>query len=276
MKLAEGIEKLSLAEDEIGGAYPPLGFKPVLEAEGGNGDYFGLYWPYGREGQEPIVCDMLHDEWAIEVAFSRLSVFLRWLDSNDWTRGDVPVEDPLLVTTRFRKMKALVQDDPAEVIPNLQAICTDFPECSEYWFFLARQLRRIGDHEGSAEAAIRTFASNWAFGMPPHGTLRMLHNAKKSNRLANDPLVARSSELRMKWGGAKENTDYYILKSCIGEYLSSETPVLGLLLNQNYGYMMETETVAFQERYGFDSSSWIQEHSDLCSKHLGDSRRETS
>ena len=55
MKVPEGMEELSLAEDGIGagGAYPPLGFKPFLEAELGNGDYFGLYWPYGREDREP-------------------------------------------------------------------------------------------------------------------------------------------------------------------------------------------------------------------------------
>ena len=80
----------------------------------------------------------------------------------------------------------------------------------------------------------------------------------------------------MKWGGAKENTDYDILKACIDEYLSSETPVLGLLLCQNYGYMMAMETVAFQERYAFDCSLWVQEHRHLCSKHLGDSRSQIS
>lgn len=56
MKAPAQIDALSLAGHDFatGGAYPPLGFRPVLDAELGNGDYFGLYWPYGREGRDPI------------------------------------------------------------------------------------------------------------------------------------------------------------------------------------------------------------------------------
>ena len=66
---------------------------------------------------------------------------------------------------------------------------------------------------------------------------------------------------------------WFILKEIISAYLSSPTPVLGLVLNQNYGYMMSSETVSFQERYNFDSAIWLDEHCQLCAKILGDSRR---
>ena len=271
MKQPLQINKLSLAGNDIGtgGAYPPLGFQPVWDAELGNGDYFGLYWPYGRENSEPIVCDMLHDEWVLQVSFSSVAFFVDYLEVNDWCRGDVDINDPGLVTKRFQRIRELLRNHPEEAVSQLQKICNDFPEASEYWFTLASQLRRIGNHSESHLASIRAFASNWAFGLPPNGTLRLLQNAKGK---IDDPLVDRSSELTMNYGGVKENSNYKILKECISVYLTSPTPVLGILLNQNYGYMMYMETNAFQERNGFVPARWIEEHSLLCAKYLGDDR----
>jgi len=271
MKAPAQIGQLSLAGEDLGtgGTYPPLGFRPVWDAELGNGDYYGLYWPYGRESQDPIVCDMLHDEWGMEIAFSGVAIFTDWLQLNEGRRGDVEVEDFALVSRRYDELKPVLRDQPEEAVAGLRAICDDFPESAEYWYALASQLRRIGDHTGCHAAAVRAFASNWAFGVPPDGTLRMLQNAKDQTA---EPLTARSGQLTMQYGGTKENSNYDLLKECIGEYLSSSTPVLGLLLNQNYGYMMAMETTAFQDRYGFDPADWIEEHSQLCAEHLGDSR----
>ena len=278
MKKPENLESLSLAEGHVGagGAYPPLGFKPVWEGELGNGDYYGLYWPYGREDQDPIVCDMLHDEWGLEVCFSSVPIFLKWLELNDGFRGDEEVDDPQLVSARFRATRPLLQSQPDEAIPLLRAICSDFPEQAEYWFSLAGQLRRAGDPEGSAKAAIRAFASNWVFGMPPNGTVRFLQQAQSISSVADDPLIARSSELEMNFGGAKENPVYGVLQDCIAQYLASSDPLPGLLLNQNYGYMMLMETTSFQERAGFIVGDWLAEHSELCAKHLGDDRKTIS
>lgn len=275
MKAPVQIDVLSLAGDDIGtgGTYPPLGFRPVWDAELGNGDYFGLYWPYGREDREPIVCDMLHDEWGLEVAFSSVRIFVEWLELNNGCRGDLSVEDPGFVGRRFQAVKSLLKNRPEEAISKLQRICEDFPESAEYWYTLAGQLRRIGDYAGSHLAAIRAFASNWAFGMPPHGTLGMLQNATGHTE---DPLVMRSGRLTMNYGGVKDNPNYEILKSCVNSYISSKTPVLGLLMNQNYGYMMSMETTAFQDRHGFDRADWIREHSRLCAEYVGDPRTQIS
>ncbi len=271
MKAPAEINALSLAEADAGsgGAYPSLGFRAVWDAELGNGDFFGLYWPYGREDRDPIVCDMLHDEWSLVVAFSNVRSFVKWVELNDGCRGEQTVEDPGFVGRRFQDVKPLLQAQPEAAISALQQICEDFPESAEYWYTLAGQLRRIGDHVGAHHAAIRSFTSNWAFGMPPNGALKMVQNAGENT---DDPISACSRHLTMKWGGTKENTNYDILKHCIASYLASPTPIPGLLLNQNYGYMMMMETTSFQDRYGFDLSAWIQEHSDLCQQYLGDSR----
>lgn len=275
MKSPKGIDALSIAGNELrsGGAYPPLGFKPVWNAELGNGDYFGFYWPYGQEDQDPVVCDMLHDEAGLQVSFSSVPIFLEWLKLNDWVRGDNIVDDPRLVSTRFQVARRLIKEQPHEAITELEAICSDFPECSEYWSALAGQLRRIGDMERAVDAAIRSFASNWVFGMPPNGVVSLLQIGKNIQTLANDPLVARSHEIEMRFGGTKENRIYGVINDCIASYLSSENPLLGLLLNQNYGYMMMSETLSFQERHDFDVNEWLKQHSQLCLVHLGDNRQ---
>lgn len=199
-------------------------------------------------------------------------IFVRWLELNDRERGELEVEDPDLVTARFLAMRTILHNKPEEAVIRLTSLCADFPESAEYWFALAGQRRRLGDPEGCARAAIRAYASNWVFGMPPNGTLTLLQNARRTDTGANDPLVTRSAELTMNFGGTKENPVYNVLRECIDAYLSSRDPLLGLLLNQNYAYMMLMETTAFQARYEFNASEWLARQIQLCEVHLGDSR----
>ncbi len=271
MRAPPHIDQLSLAGEDVGtgGAYPPLGFIPVWDAELGNGDHFGLYWLYGREQYEPIVCDMLHDEWGMKIAFSSVEVFIEWLNANDWERGETEVDDSRFVPRRFRETKPKLADEPEQAIAELRLICDEFPESTEYWHTLAGQLRRVGDLQGAHMAAIHAYASNWVFGMPDSGTLRMLQTAEGQ---LDDPLVVRSRRLTTKYGGTKENDNYVLLKECVSEYLLSSNPVLGLILNQNYGYMMSGETTAFQDRYSFDRSEWLEDQIRLSEEYLGDSR----
>ena len=133
MKVPSGIEKVSLSKSDMSfGPYPPLGFVPLFDAELGNGDYFGLYWPLGKENEEPIVCDMLHDEWALEPSFSSLEKFIEWLSLNDWKRGDEEVVDERLSTVIFTKAKLLYSGSDIEsAIELLNKACINFPERSE-------------------------------------------------------------------------------------------------------------------------------------------------
>ncbi|MDF3837714.1 hypothetical protein P3W85_32950 [Cupriavidus basilensis] len=58
MELPTQIAEVSLRQDwRHGSPYPPLGFQPFAEGELGNGDTFGLYWPIGEEGYEPLVVE---------------------------------------------------------------------------------------------------------------------------------------------------------------------------------------------------------------------------
>ncbi|MDO8254979.1 hypothetical protein [Shewanella algae] len=89
------------ADEQPMGPYPSLGFLPLFDAELGNGDYFGLYWPLGRETEAPIVCDMWHDEAKLVPAFSGAGKFVAWLEANDWERGDEEPQDADFAPRRF-------------------------------------------------------------------------------------------------------------------------------------------------------------------------------
>lgn len=274
MKVPNGIEKVSLSKSDMSfGPYPPLGFVPLFDAELGNGDYFGLYWPLGKENEEPIVCDMLHDEWALEPSFSSLEKFIEWLSLNDWKRGDEEVVDERLSTVIFTKAKLLYSGSDIEsAIELLNKACINFPEVSEYWHALSSQSKRVGDIERSANAALKALNSNWVFGFPAQGVIRSLRSPQFREALNKDPIMQRIDEFELSFGGVKENSIYPIIYECIQEYLNNEQFIDGLMLYQNYGYMMYSETGAFQERYNFDLKSWQSDYSELCLSYLGDNR----
>lgn len=274
MKSPIGLEKVSVSQGDIPfGPYPSLGFVPLLNAELGNGDYFGLYWPIGREREEPIVCDMLHDEWALKPCFSSLAKFIEWLDLNDGERGEEEVIDEQLSSVIFTKAKALYSgSDVGTAIKLLNKACGNFPEVSEYWFALSSQSKRVGEIETSAQAALKALVSNWNFGFPVQEVIRLLQNPQFREVLNKDPIIQRIDEFELNFGGVKENRIYPIMYECIQEYFNNGQFVEGLILYQNYGYMMYSETSSFQDRYNFNLKNWQSEYSELCKKHLGDNR----
>jgi len=60
---------------------------------------------------------------------------------------------------------------------------------------------------------------------------------------------------------------------CVTAYFETGKHIDGLILHQNYAYMMMTETSSFQERCHFDLAEWQAEFGALCEKHLGTNRR---
>lgn len=276
MKKPEGLERISVFQDELSlGPYPSLGFVHFAEGDLGNGDFFGLYWPLGREAKEPIVCDMLHDSWALAPSFSCLPKFIEWLEANDWQRGELEIDDACFGPKRFLDAKDMIgRNEVDSAIVALERACSEVPEVSEYWFALAGQLRRAGRTDEGLEAALAAFNSNWAFGLPSEGVLRMLRSPAAVERFPDDPVVQRSKRLTLDFGGHKENADYALLKECVEIYLARDQPVRGLATLQNYAYAMRmTETTAFQERQGFDLAAWQSDFSAKCLAYLGDSRR---
>lgn len=274
MRRPRDFERLSTSPKEISrGPYPPAGFLPVWDAELGNGDYFGLYWPLGRENDEPIVCDMCHDESRLWPAFSSVGRFLAWLDANDGERGDVEIDDGAFAPAQFNLAKACITQGKIEpAIAYLRRTCETVPDVCDYWFTLAGQLRRIGEHNAAIDAALNAYRSGWYFGRASEAVLRMIRGARDNPVFADDPIVRRSVDLTPSFGGERENRNYLLLKGCVDDYMSQGFALEGLQVYQNYAFMMVTETTSFQERYVFELKTWQDEFSRLCEKHLPVSR----
>ena len=274
MRLPDGLDRVAVMGDIPRGPYPPLGFVPLLDAELGNGDYFGLYWPMGREDEEPLVCDMIHDEWSLVPSFSSLNVFVAWLELNDDDRGELEVPDPGFAPHLHQEAKSMLGGSDLEAaIEGLSRACERLPEISDYWFTLASQLRRVGRQREAVAAALRAITSNWVFGMPNPGVRRMLAHPDAKAVFPDDPIFRRIDSLTLRFGGLEENNDYPTLIACVQDYFVREQYVAGLLLLQNHAYMMSKETTAFQDRYGFDLEHWRDDFSERCLELLGDDRQ---
>ncbi|MDV2080858.1 tetratricopeptide repeat-containing protein [Marinobacter xestospongiae] len=274
MRVPDGIEELSVSVDDVPlGPYPPLGFLPVAEAALGNGDYYGLYWPIGRENQSPVVCDMFHDEHALKPCFSSVERFIEWLKVSEWERGDNEIADEMSPALLFAEARVCYSgSDVKGAVELLKKACDVLPEVSEYWHALSTQAKRLSEVELSAQSALNALNSNWVFGLPSQGVIRMLRSPSVREAIPNDPLIQRIDELELGFGGVKENPAYSVIYECVQEYFKREQFIEGLVLYQNYAYMMYSETLSFQERHDFNLQDWQSEYTGLCLQYLGDNR----
>lgn len=262
--------------------FPPVGFLKMWDDPYNEGDACGLYWPYGHEDREPLVCYADCGSSYMWPLATRLGPYLDWyratreiIENNDSDEDDPEYEDPLLPRPRIEAAMERSEAHPEEAMTGIRAAIEDFPEYSEMWLHLATHLAWEGDALGAGRAAIRCVASNWAFDFPAERILRYLIDAAKVPELADDPLVVRARALTLKFGGEHSETDnpnYPILQDCAKAYLESDTPIYGLLLRQNYAFMMSLEDADFQDRHRFNIADWYGEHVELCRRHLGDSR----
>ncbi len=183
MKKPKNLSAISLNDISIG-PYPPRSFLAFYEAELGNGDYFGLYWPIGLESKEPIICDMIHDEWRLVPTHSNLDKFIEWYELNNKERGDHEILDPNLCSSKYiNAREALKNKSFQDAITYLAEACNLFPEISEYWQILSSLYFKEGDTASAFHAAIQSYCSNWSFGIPSSHTLQLLTQAANYQRL---------------------------------------------------------------------------------------------
>ena len=276
MRAPDSLYDLTVENEVAPGPYPPQGFVPITEAALGNGDCFGLYWPLGREAEPPVVCEMFHDEWRMEMSHSSLDVFAQWLERNGWgddeaweNREHDAADASSPLTMVERAYANTVAGKPEEAIPLLEAACRAFPDMQKGWALLAGQLLRVGDRLAATRAARSALLSNWAFGVPEAGVLRILQSAEDKD----DPVVIMAKQLRLAFGGAKTNPDYALMQVCIDNCWMVGDMLAALRLSQNRCYVLAGETVSFQERERFDRVQWQRAFGEQCRVALGDDRQ---
>lgn len=257
MKIPEKINEVSINSEIEIGVYPPNGFLQFDEASLGNGDYFGLYWEFGKELQEPIICEMIHDDGIIIPRFSNLNKFLEWYELNDFDWGEKEVNDENFALNLLKKgNEQLKQNNPEKAIELYKKSTTNFGELSENWFKLASQQKRIGNELEFQKSLINSILSNWAIEFPSQNALRMIKTLKPVEELKNHPLIKNRENFEFNFGGKKENNDYLIMKEIISGLNEIGDSNRALLIEQNYALMMYWETSSFQERYNFNIDEW--------------------
>lgn len=257
MKIPEKINEVSINSEIEVGVYPPNGFLQFDEANLGNGDYFGLYWEFGKEHQEPIICEMIHDDGIIIPKFSNLNKFLEWYELNNFDWGEKQVNDENFALNLLKKgNEQLKQNNPEKAIELYKQSTTNFGELSENWFKLASQQKRIGNELEFQKSIINSILSNWAIEFPSQNAVRMIKTLKPVEELKNHPLIKTRENFEFNFGGKKENNDYLIIKEIIAGLNEIGETNRALLLEQNYALMMYWETSSFQERYNFNIDEW--------------------
>ncbi|AXT52941.1 hypothetical protein D1818_19735 [Aquimarina sp. BL5] len=257
MRLPKNINEVSANSEIEVGVYPPNGFLQFEEASLGNGDYFGFYWEFGKENQEPIICEMIHDEGIINPRFSNLDKFLEWYKLNDFDWGEEEIDDENFVLNLLSKgNEQLKQNNPEKAIEFYKDSTNSFGELSENWFKLASQYKRIGNELEFQKSIINSIISNWAIEFPSQNALRMIKTLNPVEELKNHPLIINREKIDFNFGGKKENNDYLIISEIISGLTDIGDINRALLMEQNYALMMYWETSSFQERYNFNLNDW--------------------
>ncbi|WP_417885730.1 hypothetical protein [Zunongwangia sp.] len=269
MKLPENINQISTDFNIEVGTYPPNGFLKFAEASLGNGDYFGLYWEFGKENQEPTVFEMIHDEGIIVPRFSNLNKFLEWYRVNNFDWGENEINDEQFVLNFLHKgNEQLKQNNPEKAIKFYKQSTNSFGELSENWFKLATQQKRIGNELEFQQNLINAILSNWAIEFPSQNAIRMMKNLNPIEKFKKHPLIKNREKLQFSFGGTKENNEYLIIHEIITELTEIGDLNKALVLEQNYALMMHWETASFQERYHFNSEQWRTDFKKKTSKRL--------
>ena len=240
-------------------AYPPLGFAPFFEGALGNGDTFGLYWPIGREGAEPIVVETWHDEWRIQPHFSSLAAFLQAhaAAEDEYVATPSLADDPASPRAAFLAAKEqIAQRNPDQAIALLEAALAIVPEYTDALVLLHGQYVRAGRTDAAVKVAIQAIISPPSFGGPPFKALQWLRTQPVPDGEL-DPIWRACGQLSFNFGGSKENADYPVLLGAIATYVEQGNYLRASTLMQTYAELMSAETISFQERYDFEPAAFI-------------------
>jgi tetratricopeptide (TPR) repeat protein len=263
MHIPKRIAELSL--QSVGhqrGPFPPTGFCEFAEHALGNGDAFGLYWPFGREAEEPIVCETWHDEGALKPLFSSLDSFLTAMSRLD---PDECPDEQVIDSTSPAALFHLAETANANGrLEEAHAILTRatrvLPEYTDAQALLATVNRRLGRMEEAVQAALQALISPPCFGSRPISLLRWLQTRSElPEELSRNPIWVARHRLHLVFGGTKHNDDYLVMREAIDAYVADRQHLRAVTLMQTYAELMFRETISFQERYGFDWQAFRQQ-----------------
>lgn len=266
MLFPKNVELLSFSEWKNYAPHSPFGFLDFDEESDGAGNYYGLYWFYGKENSEPVVCWFEHEQSLIDVTHNCLNDFL-------FEFGYINSKDSLTVDfdsgSEFLRAKLKAQKgDLDNSILQMNEYLNHVPENSEAWGILADVYRRKGNIEKADEMALKSILANWAFGYPTTKSIQQFKKIDKFGALKNDPLVKRINEFELIITYNQLTMNYDIVKQAIEEYYENGDYVNALILEHNYALIIGNQTSTFQDKKGFVLHTWQEEYQEKCEKFL--------
>lgn len=276
LKLPRQASWLTLDREDAPVVGAPFGFTPFQEFALGNGDVFGLYWPIGREQEEPLVAETLHDDGLLSPAFSSLERFFAKTSTGAETADDPEGhpeppsldEDPASPLACYDDARAALRaQDPDRAIARLEQAIETLPEYADALAALALQNLRLGRHDEACRLAVRAVIAPPCFGASPQIARVWSWLAQQDDGpddLANDPIWQKRADLDgPPGGGAKQNDTYLAFARAIDVYVEQRKIVRALTLMQTYADFMNAETTAFQDRYGYVFAEWRDQQREV-------------
>jgi hypothetical protein len=257
MKLPKEVTEVTFINIERYSSFPPLGFQAFEEGNNGAGDYYGLYWEFGKEDLEPIVCEMRHEEWSLEPVFPNLKDFIENFNPQTNDFEDTPwFYGENFFYAYYNQARAKSRKNPQKAVELLIESTNLFTEFSSSWYLLSKLLTDKDKQELKEKAAIKSFVSNWLFEMPDQ---KLVDNIKSINFQTDckvDPLAKRINDLEFKSGFDGFNINYSVYKEIMTEYKKLNDIRSFILLYQNYGFLMEDADDHIINEFSFEFKEW--------------------
>jgi tetratricopeptide (TPR) repeat protein len=197
MKLPKSIENVTVKSSTGVSVFPPSGFIEFEEGNDGGGDNYGLYWPVGREIEEPIVCYKNHEEALLVPQFSDLNSFLKWYGVEQGKASDFTgISDKPFFLDLYNKARVLTKSSKTEeAIQVLEESIEQFDEFTDSWTLLADNYYSQNKLDQAEYASLNSIVSNYAFGLPSKKAIEQFNRISPSGKYTDHPLVKRKEGL---------------------------------------------------------------------------------
>jgi tetratricopeptide (TPR) repeat protein len=273
--------------------YIPPGFLPLSLFELGNGDTHGFYWPIGKEGEEPLLCETYHDYGYLEPHAASLEGLVKLKVLHGYKDPDAVPEIPRKLgftlppphpdrkpsiserlaadsrspnTLLAAGIEALEAGQVNDAETYLQQAIAVLPEYTKALFYLAKVYHRLKRDLDAARGMVEVLSSPICFGLG-YGKecLHWLQRLSDADfpELTHDPMWIQRHQITLE-SGVKYNNDFHLYEEAISEYLRQGDGIRAVRLRVLVGELMWRETLAFQDRYKYSG----KRHAELLRENL--------
>ena len=259
MKMPSSINKVTISKSQDFWIFPPLGFLEIEEGNDGGGNNYGLYWELGKEQEAPIICWKSHEEFSLVPKFLNLDHFNLWFEETQGQEAEgIDIKDTTFFLSLYTRSKIFTKNNKTtEAIQMLEKSVELFGEFSQSWALLAENYLKINELEKATEASINSIISNYAFGVPSIKAIQQFNQIEISNGYKNHPLLKRRTGLIS--GGDYSNPfllNFELYRDIIQEFKEKDEIKSALILEYNYGFLMNFENKEIQKKNKFDFDLW--------------------